>query len=460
MAFFRDQNRSGLGHFLLVAVLVMTTACTKDDGGGDSGEPPPPSPPSSDVCLAPASWFPQSQTPKPDPSPAGGFQSFCDFHQWAWQSFLWLTQDVDGQPRFTVFPTSQDVIDGNLGGDAGPMRLTVRTGKTNAPQQPLSEINQAGERGILVDQNGRAVYYAQNLNGMMAEEIVSKQWNDPTVLQELPPTTVFQTGDVELKSAWKVVVDGESTEHLFVRSAWIDRLTEENGTIVVDEGSDPIEVQVALVGLHIAGWVEGHPEAIWATFEYRDNAPDMAKDQSPSAPVSDRDWLFYAANTLALDCNQLSASELKLDEATQTLSPVTQVCRQFPFGMVPDSSSAADQQNLAAILSLNASVLDQLASDNVWRNYFEVGAIWTNGDLQPNNDQQANLKGSTLLANSVIETFNQAVQSQNNCFQCHNTLMYNPTDPSIQPLQGTNLNISHVILEAYVDNQPSTGGAP
>jgi hypothetical protein len=94
----------------------------------------------------------------------------------------------------------------------------------------------------------------------------------------------------------------------------------------------------------------------------------------------------------------------------------------------------------------------------VARSYFEVGVIWTNGDLQPNNDQQAHRLGSTLLNNSVIETFTQNVQSDNNCFSCHNTLMYNPSDPSIQPLQGTNINLSHIILEAYIDNQPKGKG--
>ena len=174
--------------------------------------------------------------------------------------------------------------------------------------------------------------------------------------------------------------------------------------------------------------------------------------------MSPRDWTFYTANTTALNCNQTNATRLVLNEVEQTLSPTTEVCRQFPFGMPPAPTDTLDQQNLAAIESLNASVLSQLVPSNVTRNYFEVGAIWTNGDLQPNNDQQAHLIGSKLLSNSVIETFTQIVRTQNNCFSCHNTLMYNPPDPAIaEPLQGTNLNLSHIILEAYLRNQPTTG---
>lgn len=404
-------------------------------------------------CAAPAAWFPHSQTPEPNPKQA--FDSFCDFHQWAWQSFLWLTQTNGGKLRFETFPTVQDVISGkDTSGTRGPMKLAVRTQKADGPNQPLDEVTQADSLGVLVDHGGRAGYYAQYVNPQMFQEIVRLQWNNPAVLNEIPPDTEFQLGDVELKASWKIVQPGEDTSGYYVRPALIDRLvTGPDGTITVDESSPPLEVQVALAGLHVVGWVQGHPEAVWATFEHRDNAPDFAPQQSPSAAVSTRDWTYYTANTLALDCNQVDTGELTLDPSTQTLKPVSQVCRQFPYGMTAGTKDPKDLQNLQAITTLNESVKSQLG-DDVARSYFEVGAIWTNGDLQPNNDQQANRIGSTLLNNSVIETFTQNVQSDNNCFSCHNTLMYNPSDPSIPPLQGTNINLSHVILEAYVANQP------
>lgn len=406
-------------------------------------------------CTAPASWFPHSQTPEPNPNQP--FESFCDFHHWAWQSFLWLTQTTDGKLRFETFPTVEDVISGkDTSGTRGVMKLAVRTQKVDGPHQSLDEVAQADSLGVLVDHGGRAVYYAQYVNPLMFEEIIRLQWNNPTVLNEIPPDTEFQTGDVELKASWKIVEPGEDTSRYYLRPALIDRLvTGPDGNVQVDKSAPPLEVQVVLVGLHVVGWVKGHPEAVWATFEHDDNAPDMAPQQSPSAPVSNRDWTFYTANTLALNCNQVDTGDLKLDPATQTLKPVSQVCRQFPYGMVAGTTNQQDLENLEAIRSLNASVKSQLG-DDVARNYFEVGAIWTNGDLQPNNDQQAHRIGSTLLNNSVIETFTQNVQSDNNCFSCHNTLMYNPSDPSIPPLQGTNINLSHVILEAYVANQPKT----
>lgn len=446
-----------------LAVLTLLAACSKapetpTGGSGDSATTPSPAPAATGpgACTAPASWFPHSQTPEPDPNQP--FDSFCAFHQWAWQSFLWLTQTTNGKLRFETFPTVEDVIAGkDTSGTRGPLKLAVRTQKVDGPNQSLDEVAQADSLGVLVDHGGRAGYYSQYVNPQMFQQIISLQWNNPKVLNEIPPDTEFATGDVELKASWKIVAPGEDTSKYYVRPALIDRLvTGPDGNVQVDKSAPPLEVRVALVGLHVVGWVQGHPEAVWATFEQDDNAPDMAPKQSPSAPVSSRAWTYYTANTLALDCNQVDTGKLKLDPATQALTPVTQVCRQFPHGMVAGTTNPNDLQNLKAITELNASVKSQLGND-VARNYFEVGAIWTNGDLQPNNDQQANRLGSTLLNNSVIETFTQNVQSANNCFSCHNTLMYNPSDPSIQPLQGTNINLSHIILEAYVANQNKGG---
>jgi hypothetical protein len=402
-------------------------------------------------CAAPAAWFPHSNTPEPDPNQP--FDSFCAFHQWAWQSFLWMTQSSGDKLRFEAFPDLHDVITGKDGSaNRGAMLLTVRTQKTHGPHQSLNEVTQADSLGVLVDHGGRAGYYSQYVNPQMFQQIVSLKWNDPAVLNKIPPTTEFQTGDVELKALWKIVQPGEDVSGFYVRPALVDRLvTGPNGTILIDKSVPPLAVKVALAGFHVVGWVKGHPEAVWATFEQRNNAPDMAPQQSPSAPVSDRGWTYYTAKTLALNCNQVDTGKLTLDPTTQTLKPVSQICRQFPFGMAAGTPNT--DPNLQAIQSLNESVKSQLGTD-VARSYFEVGAIWTNGDLQPNNDQQAHRIGSTLLNNSVIETFTQNVQSSNNCFSCHNTQMYNPPTASIPPLQGTNINLSHVILEAYVTNQP------
>ncbi len=404
-------------------------------------------------CAAPASWFPSTQTPEPDPNV--DFNSFCAFHQWAWQSMLWLTQpDGSGRMRFESFPSAAEVVSGQDSDvPGGALQLRPRTSKTDRAPDSLNEINQAGQGGILVDHQGRAIYYSQHVNQDMFTDIESQGWNLPSVLNSMPATVEFKTGDVELKAAWKIVSPGEDVSELIIRDGIVDTLVNRDGNIVTDP-TRPLKVKAAFVGFHIVGWVKGHPEAIWATFEYCRNAPDYAPQQSTDKAVSDQDFLFYTANTKAIECNQLNASVLRLDEATQTLSPVTEVCRQFPFGMVAGTTDKGnDLPNLAAITQLNASVQQQLESGSLLKNYFEVGAEWTTGTIVPNSTLQDTLIGSRLLGNAVIETFNQQVQSQNNCFSCHNTMMFNPPDPKIQPMQGSNISLSHIILRAFLDNQ-------
>lgn len=442
----RGAGRVATAVVAAAALLALAGFSGQKSASKGSGSAPQTASDSSlqEACPAPATWFPE--TPEPDFTTIP--ENFCDFHRLAWQSFLWLTADVgDGRLRFETFPTAQDAIDGRRpGAGNATLRLSPRIGKRGAP---LDEVTQANENGIVVDQNGRAVYYSQQLNDQMLQEIVGNRWNDPAVLNEIDPRTEFALGDIELKTAWKIVEDGEDTSGFIVRDALVGKLINVHGTIQIDS-KNPIPARVALVGMHVVFVVQGHPEFIWATFEHNNNAPDFTAGRTPTQPVSNEDWTFYKAGTPAIECNQINASTLTLDEETQRLHPKTQVCRQYPYGM---PAGAANQLNLITITTLNESVWSQLPEDSVIRHYFEVGAVWQAfNSLQVNSDLQDDMTGSVLLANSVIETFNQAIASQNNCFSCHNTLMFSPDDPDVPPLQGTNLNLSHIILEAYEEN--------
>ena len=55
------------------------------------------------ACTAPATWFPHSKTPEQNSAGFPSDPNNCDFHQWSWNAFLWLTQDVRGEPRFESF---------------------------------------------------------------------------------------------------------------------------------------------------------------------------------------------------------------------------------------------------------------------------------------------------------------------------------------------------------------------
>ena len=62
-------------------------------------------------CLADSTWFQvdpatgMRKTPAPQEGETSVFGnnvtvSNCNFHQWSWQKFLWLTNDVSGRPLF------------------------------------------------------------------------------------------------------------------------------------------------------------------------------------------------------------------------------------------------------------------------------------------------------------------------------------------------------------------------
>ena len=220
--------------------------------------------------------------------------------------------------------------------------------------------------------------------------------------------------------------------------------------------ASPAPITVALVGLHIAGVVNGHPEFIWATFEHDENAPTLSDEQLAAyldggnrkieqQPVSSSGFTFYRAGATFAESNQNNAGQLDLDEADQTLTPVTNAFIQYAQG-------GGNAGNRANVESLNASVLSQL-DDPVFRRYLLGGAIWLAAvdGLVPNSTQQDLITGSTDLSNVTMETFTQKVLEQRNCFGCHNTMQRFPPTPGtgVAPLPGLNVNVSHILVNHY-----------
>lgn len=404
----------------------------------------------SSGCASDPSWFPHAQTPEPDNQ---GFSSSsnCEFQQWSWQMFLWLTQNVNGQPRFLSFTSPFSLLGMENFGMVPKMR-------TNTSAESFNEYLQAGTDGVLVDQQGHAVYYSQYLDDTFTQFIVTNKLTDPSVVRQFNPTTNFPIGAIELKAAWKVVQPGDKTGDMFTMDGKINKLANKDGKIVIDP-SQTQTVKLALVGFHIGGVVNGHPEMIWATFEHLRNAPNVPANATPSTLISDKNWTFYKAKTPYKNCNLnlIATNKLVLNEKAQTLSPVTQVCRQYQFGNDPSSTDPNILQNDQNIASLNKDVLSHLDKKDVWSNYSQVGAIWFaafNG-LKPNMalDTDAILTGSVKLSNSTIETYTQVQSTMNNCFRCHNTLSAFPSSTDLYPLPALNLNISHAFQNIYFWSQ-------
>jgi hypothetical protein len=71
------------------------------------------------------------------------------------------------------------------------------------------------------------------------------------------------------------------------------------------------------------------------------------------------------------------------------------------------------------IISINNSVLGQLASGDVRANYIMTGATWTIGGGPPMGSNEV---GTSKLANTTMETYDQGFDANANganCFTCH-----------------------------------------
>lgn len=410
-------------------------------------------------CEAPADWFTGGiPDPKVLAEDADFFDNLCAFHTWSWNAFLWLMQEQGAAPRFESFPTLEQVIAGSFDPAApAPEMATLRL-RVAKNDHPIDSVAQAATPGILVDQNGRAVYYSQYVNPQMYDQIIKDNWNTAAGLEAESPDAEFDNGNIELKAAWKIVGPNETADYAYTRKALLPPVVNEtvNGVTVIRvpeslEEDDYMTETVALVGFHVVGWVAGHSEAIWATFSPPGIAP-VVPDGQTSGPVSLAKTPFYAANTFLSDCNQTAVPIQVLHQDSQLFRVKTEACQIYAGGTLPTASAPND--NRATIDRLNASVTAQLPAGTLAGKYMEIGAVWSVADKpgvsKVNSTFQDALIGSDVLSNPVIETFTQTMIGQDNCFGCHNSIQYQPSDPSIPALQASMLNLSHIILEAYI----------
>ena len=186
---------------LSLCVLARSTALAED---------PP--------CLAQANWFPKTPAPtngKPDP------KLDCDFYSWAWETSLYLTQeDRHGMgPRFLSYTTPTELF-----GWASDARFPQTSRKMLMLAPRFGELKfpvgndlfrQAQTNGVLIDQNGHAVFYATHMNPEFVKFVKTNQLTNPQKLHDAAADLKFTKGSLELKSSWKIVEKGEDTSRFF-----------------------------------------------------------------------------------------------------------------------------------------------------------------------------------------------------------------------------------------------------
>jgi hypothetical protein len=108
---------------------------------------------------------------------------------------------------------------------------------------------------------------------------------------------------------------------------------------------------------------------------------------------------------------------------------ITIVSEPLPFGGAVNQNPNPLVADIAAsntqIISMNNSVRGQLLNGDICKNYFFMGATWTEGGAAPTMSfPSGNAVGTSQLANSTMETYTQSSSSFTSfgsCFGCHTT---------------------------------------
>ncbi len=447
--------------------------------------------------------------------------SRCDFYKWGAQMFLWLTSGASTKHVFNRSPGFYNVsLEANsqrnfLPGD-GTMLLTVRKGKTD---QEI-ELGQAGGGDVLLSQEDSLVYYGLHANDIFALYTTGQKkkafnnalgWVSPA--EDVACLKQYQSCASEVKGFCKEqlnmcthnnfpstlgqmrIVQKFATDYGYqleatqldkkpytspmaieLKTSWVDASSwsaSKKGNYVVTEAVVPVfnrtpakgpwtvkenkTKTLAMVGMHVVGTVNGHPEMIWSTFEHVNNAPDNSyqytstKQPTPKTQPynSAGSWTFLpsgAAKPTAITANAKSINDAKGTKTSCIISvpPVTpqnpqttctpvastnpdiapiDVMRVDPWGNQHGENSDANIANNTDLASINVSVLSQLKAGDIRGNYIQTGGIWTAKGEIPPNGTDSSLRGSLSLANSTLETFYQFKHKDSfnpgNCFGCH-----------------------------------------
>ena len=443
---------------LLLIVLISIFGCKNDSK--TKGETVDYSSTSVSECLAPASWFVTvnntRNTPAPNEGPTSVFAnnatvSNCDFHQWSWQKFLWLTNEVNGRPQFMdsliQVSSSGQKLDQNKG------IILTDTAQASSTTDILKTPNYAS--GV---PPSTTVYYSIFMDKLLYATMLKYgplAKKDPSALKDI----TFPVGALELKTSWINASVLKDTTTYYITNGLI------NG----------VKTRVALLGMHVVGVVENHPEFVWATFEHENLAPayDWAKaTPTTDAPVTSTvDYPFFNKSTTATVKNITSGNGVYTDifSVYKYGVPVEKAMKGSFNVQLYMETSQNGSENFNNIRTINESVKKQLKG--VWNNYFYNGSLWINTEGYVGTKSQAALldslsyklsksepgkltRGSVAAYNITMETYVQVgfgkpssihgttVGNLVNCFSCHNTSSENTVSP---------LFISHVFT-GYVQS--------
>ncbi len=410
----------------------------------------------------------------------------CLFHQWSWEAFVWATAPIDGQLRFMTLKTIYD-LDATLSDtdQAGPgnnlLNLTPRQSKAHVGSTEYAGAFVEADGSMLVGPNGYPVYASIHMNDSYFNTAKDNMIANGGYADNAGGDNYFDVGAAVFKATWYRLAEGETAPAgAYTTQALVPVLKsvcDDGGcNAVVNYDVAPQEVTVALVGLHVVGYVENHPEFLWGTFEHNLNAPRFPDGTFEFSDNNvDENYTFYAAGTplnqehILVPNQPNTASDpalLSFDETSQTFSPITQVVQMNETG---GDNQTNGPENVKAVNSASQDYLSSQGTSFNYADYLLIGTVWLDPNTYVYNKEEQetgtgsysnNLNeeavGGIALANSTAETFMQSPGQgdSQNCFLCHNAQSYN-FGPNKGKLPVRRIAISHALASAAPFNVPN-----
>lgn len=290
--------------------------------------------------------------------------------------------------------------------------------------------------GVLMAQNGSLVYYSLTVNNVFAlfrtmqGASVPSGTKFPVNQAQLNTVLTFAAANgrapvidsealaIEIKASWVEAAGLVDANKFIQMKAIVPTYDKTNPNDWVPNGTQTLTL--AMVGMHVVGSANGHPELLWATFEHVSNDPAAAFTYSklPSGTTSvpqntTGNWVF-TANGAAAPFNQMHmqmggpSGDHIVAVSPFAISP-SNVLRTMPWGLLGSNANGN-----AEVISINNVVRSTLDPADLRRNYFHEGTTWTIFGASPTAGNQV---GTNKLENTTLETFNQG----GNCFDCHGT---------------------------------------
>ena len=450
------------------ALIITLTAAAIGFAGSSSADAAPPPPAKGcpqmgwaeglNNFLKPDHAFPTEDTrnvPTPD----------CNFHQWSWEAFVWATaliKDSSGAtvPRFMTLATPAELLDTNESAGEPKVRPLTLAARSHVFRGAEGFSEGAGaiveaDGNMLVAPNGYPVYASVHMNKSYFDT-AKKNLIATGGYQNQPAGSYFDVGAAVFKATWLRLDQGQAAPAgAYTTQAQVPVLETKviPGQVTIQPVPGKfVTVTVALLGLHVVGQTVNHPEFLWGTFEHKMNSPASPDNTfTPSPTVRNRNnYTLYKANTPYSQVNiAVTPPSLRLDDASQKITPVTNV-------VLENQTGGENQPNgVGNIFAINGQAQSyvakfQPAAQAAFASYNLVGTVWMLPNSYSLTSDQTSAVGSVNLANATAETFvqnavNTPIKNVVNCFLCHNAGSYSFQNPPPAKLQNRLIAISHVL---------------